>query len=114
MKTLDEVLKEMERKLDRPTLEDYITRQWIRPARKRSGWLFDEMDVARLRLICHLSQDIEVNEQGMDIALSLLDQLYQMRAHVKNLNHAITRQPREVQTDIFSIMKKMLDADEDM
>jgi chaperone modulatory protein CbpM len=107
MKTVDEVLKLLQDRLDRAALETFIERQWIRPHRKQEIWYFEEIDIARIELVCHLTQDIEVNDEGMDVVLSLLDQLYTMRAHVKHLNHAIKQQPADVQTKIMNFLKEL-------
>ena len=42
----------------------------------------------------------------MDVVLSLLDQLYGMRAHVQKLNRALAQQPPEVQTSIKMVIKQ--------
>ena len=101
MKTLEQVLEILEARIDRTTVEDYIARQWLRPIPHPTGWHFDEIDIARLEMVCHLTQDIEVNNEGMDVVLSLLDQLYGMRAHMRKLSHAIALQSPEVQADIW-------------
>ena len=100
MKTIEEVFEIVQARIDRPTLEEYIARQWLRPISSNSGWDFEEIDIARLQLVCHLTQDIEVNDEGMDVVLSLLDQLYGLRTHMHKLTRAIAEQPREVQADI--------------
>jgi chaperone modulatory protein CbpM len=112
MKTLEEVLEILEPRINRSTLEVYIARQWVRPHRKKKVWQFEEIDIARLELICHLAQDIEVNDEGMDIALSLLDQLYGLRAHVSRLTHAIAQQPQQVQSDIMTIINQLAKTEE--
>jgi len=106
MKTLEEVLEILDERIDRPTLEEYIARQWLRPISHQEGWYFEEIDIARLELVCHLAQDIEVNDEGMDVVLSLLDQLYGMRAHMQKLNHAIAQQPPQVQSDIMVVINQ--------
>ncbi len=106
MKTLDEVLEILQARIDRQVLENYIARQWLRPVSSQAGWHFEEIDIARLQLICHLTQDIEVNDEGMDVVLSLLDQLYGLRTHMHTLTHAIAQQPPQVQTDIMMVMKQ--------
>ena len=105
MKTLDEVLEMLEVRIDRVTLEDYIARQWLRPIPAETGWHFEDIDIARLELVCHLTQDIDINDEGMDVVLSLLDQLYGMRAHMRKLTHAIAQQPPEVQAEIMMLVK---------
>ncbi len=111
MKTLEDVLEIMQRRVDRHTLETYIAREWIRPERKKTGWYFEDIDIARLELVCHLTQDIEVNDEGMDIVLLLLDQLYGLRSHMRHLNHAITHQPSQVQEDIGTILTQLIKAE---
>jgi len=111
MKTLEEVVEMLDARIDRTMLEAYIERHWVRPHRKRKIWYFEEIDIARLQLICHLTQDIEVNNEGMDVVLSLLDQLYGLRARMQHLTHAITRQPPEVQAEIINIIKQLTEPD---
>ena len=111
MKTLEEVLEMQEVRINHATLETYIRRQWVRPLKNKSGWVFEDIDVARLQLVCHLEQDIEVNEQGMDVVLSLLDQLYGLRAYMKNLSAAITRQPEQVRAEILRHLQEEVNSD---
>ena len=106
MKTLDEALEILETRIDRSTVEKYITREWLRPVFGEAEWHFEEIDIARLQLICHLTQDMKVNDDGMDIVLALLDQLYGLRSHVHKLTHAIAQQPPQVQTEIMFIAKQ--------
>ncbi len=108
MMTLEQVLEIMAARIDRATLEDYIARAWLRPASDEQGWHFEEIDIARLRLVCHLTQDIQVNDQGTDVVLSLLDQLYGLRTHMKKLAHAIEQQPPQVRTEIMRVVKEPL------
>lgn len=107
MRSFEEVLIEFQEKIDRITLEDYISRQWLRPISKPTGWYFEEIDIERLKLVTHLIQDINVNEAGLDVVLALLDQLYGTRTHIQNLQHAIEQQPQEVQTQIQIIIRRL-------
>ena len=91
-----ETLRRCVAPIDRPTVEGYIAREWLRPIWGETGWYFEEIDIARIELVYHLTQEINVNEDGMDIVLSLLDQLYGMRAQMQSLAHAITLQPPTV------------------
>jgi chaperone modulatory protein CbpM len=103
MKTLDEVL-ELLTPIDRPALEHFIARQWLRPVAHASGWYFEEIDIARVQLVWHLTQDIQINDDGMDVVLQLLDQLYGLRAHMKRVTHAIGQQPEEIQERILQML----------
>lgn len=106
MKTLEEVLEMMETHIERSTLEEYIQREWLRPIPSQAGWYFEEIDIARLQLVCHLTQDIKVNDDGMDVVLSLLDQLYGLRTDMQKLTHAIAQQSPAIQTEIMLMIKQ--------
>ena len=107
MKNLEDVLQILESRIDRTTLEHYIEREWLRPVKQESGWHFQEIDIARIELVWHLTQEIKVNDEGMDVVLSLLDQLYGLRAHMQQVTHAITSQSAEVQAEIKRIIGQL-------
>ena len=109
MKTTDEVIEILESRIDRQTLEDYIAREWLRPIMGETGWYFEEIDIARLHLVCHLTQDIQVNDDGIDVALSLLDQLYGLRSHIGNITRAINQQPPKIKENIIMTIKSCSD-----
>ena len=102
MKTFDEVLEILKARIDRQMLEDYIAREWLHPVSQTTGWYFEDIDIARLELVCHLSQDINVNDEGMDLVLSLLDQLYGMRTHMRKLIRSIAQQSPQIQSEIIT------------
>ena len=106
MKTLEEVLELMDSRIERAHVEDYIAREWVRPEREHDTWHFEAIDIARLRLVHHLVRDIDINTEGMDVVLSLIDQLYAMRAHMKRITHAISAQPSEIQAEIRAILQR--------
>ncbi len=106
MKTLDEVVEILQARVDRQTIEEYIAHEWLRPVSGEEDWYFEEIDIARLQLVCHLTQDIQVNDEGMDVVLSLLDQLYGLRAHMKHITQAITQQSPHVQAEIMAIINQ--------
>ena len=107
MKRLEEVLELLQADIGRQEVENYITHGWIRPDKQDDDWHFAEIDIARIRLISHLIRDIQVNEEAMDVVLSLLDQLYEVRSQMKQLSHAITLQPQQVQAEIITIVRKL-------
>lgn len=104
MRTLEEVLELLDIALDKPTLEAYVSRSWVRPVRKRKRMYFEEIDIARIRLVHQLHHEMDVDESAMDMVLSLLDQVYGLRQQMRVLTQAIEQQPREVRTDILSLL----------
>jgi chaperone modulatory protein CbpM len=104
-----EVLQRLDDKVDRITLENYIAHSWVQPLEKHQEWVFEEIDIARIQLVHHLRQDIMVNDEGMDVVLNLLDQVYDLRDRMRRLGHAIERQPRHIQNELCFLLKEMDD-----
>ena len=71
--------------LPREDLERWIAYDWVRPDGSRGDYAFREIDVARVRLIRELRDDLEVNERSMSVVLLLLDQLYDLRRQMRAL-----------------------------
>ena len=78
----------------------WVSRGWIVPAQGESGPVFDEIDIARARLLCQLRQDMNVNEDALPVVLSLLDQLYGLRRDMRAMMQAVCEQPQHVQRRI--------------
>lgn len=75
--------------LDRQDLERWILNDWVRPERHSGEFVFQEIDVARVKLIWELRQDLDIDEEALPIILSLVDQLYELRRHFHALGDAI-------------------------
>jgi chaperone modulatory protein CbpM len=95
--------------LTREDLEHWIANDWVRPEDAGSGgdYVFQEIDVARVRLIQELHQDLKINEEALPVVLSLLDQLYEQRRRLRALNDAIAAvAPEEVRLDLARHLAK--------
>jgi len=75
--------------LEREEVEHWIAQDWVRPAGNQDGWLFSEIDVARLRLIRELRHELRLEEDALPIVLRLLDQLYDARRRLRRLRDAV-------------------------
>ncbi|MDE2005896.1 MAG: hypothetical protein KGI51_04960, partial [Rhodospirillales bacterium] len=64
-------------------LEAWIARGWVRPENDAGGYAFLAVDLARLRLIRDLRRNMEVSEEVVPLVLSLLDQVYALRAQLR-------------------------------
>ena len=76
--SLEELLDELA--LSHESLKDILQRSWIVPAASQH---FDEEDRQRLKLICELRSSFEVNDEGVDIILHLVDQLQYLHRIVR-------------------------------
>lgn len=73
---------------------------WVAPARGEAGPVFDEVDVARIRLVCQLRDDVGLDREAIPVVLSLLDQLYGVRRELRALAQAVDQQPEDVSARI--------------
>ena len=74
-------------------VERWVALAWVRPDGAPGAWLFHEIDVARVRLIVELRDELSVDEAVLPTVLSLLDQLYDARRVMRALHHAIAALP---------------------
>ena len=87
--------------LDEAELGRWIEAAWVRARGTRGAWQFEEVDVARIRLIHTLRTELEIGEPDMPVVLSLLDQLYELRRNAAKLNAALADLPPATRTAIL-------------
>ena len=101
MKRLEEVVEQIEA-LQRSDLDAWISEELIAPDEDAGAVVFSEMEYARIRLICTLRYELEIEADTLPVVLSLVDQLYQTRQHLLKLTAAVTAQDNSVQTAILA------------
>jgi len=72
-------------------VERWITHGWVRPDGAPGAYVFHEIDVARVRLIRELHDEMQVNEDALPVVLSLLDQVYALRRRMREIGEALDR-----------------------
>ena len=65
---------------------------------------FSDMECARIRLICTLTYELEIDSGALPVVLSLLDQLYDTRRRLMSLTRAVTLQDKTIQAAIVAAM----------
>jgi chaperone modulatory protein CbpM len=90
MITLESVLLRVSG-LDEARLREWIEEGWVRPVRQAGRPVFQEIDIARCRLILELQEELEVNESAVPVVLNLLDQLHQTRAQLRRVVEVLER-----------------------
>lgn len=79
----------------------WVHRGWIRPDSSQSGPVFSQLDIARVRMIGQLLQDLNVNHDTVPVVLSLMDQVYGLRRELRSLARAVEVQSPEVRARIL-------------
>ncbi|MFO7757869.1 MAG: chaperone modulator CbpM [Roseovarius sp.] len=86
-----------------PELRLWVRQGWLRPAQGEAGPVFDELDIARIRLLCDLRKEMSLPDDAVPVVLTLLDNLHQTRRELRTLTRAIEQQPRDVRHAVVSV-----------
>ena len=79
------------------TLRTYEQMGLVQPYRAQSNVrLYSDEDIERVRQIKRLTQEMGVNLAGVEVILSLLAQIEDLRAEIERLRHHIERGPRRL------------------
>jgi chaperone modulatory protein CbpM len=106
MMRIDEVLTVIDHFIDRTVLEDFIARGWVRPLRDQTDYVFEGVDISRIRLVCELHIDMKFEFDAVDIILSLIDQLYESRSRLDRISKALEKQPEDVRNAVLEAFKE--------
>jgi chaperone modulatory protein CbpM len=83
----------------------WVERGWVRPAQQDEEWTFEEIDVARVRLVRDLRYDMAVAEETVPLVLSLLDQVYELRHRMQVIARAVETQDEAVRSAILTALR---------
>lgn len=91
-------------RVERLTMRDlrlWVREGWVRPAEGAGGPVFDELDVARLQLLCDLRKDMALPMDAMPTVLTLIDHLHRTRRHLRRLSEAVEAQPDDIREAVL-------------
>jgi chaperone modulatory protein CbpM len=88
--------------LQRSDLEAWIGEGLVSPQQEAGALLFSDMECARIRLICTLYYELEIDTEALPVILSLVDQLYGTRQRLLSLTAAVAAQDEPVQAAILA------------
>ncbi len=86
-------------------LISWVDRGWVRPEGTEPDFVFQEIDVARVRLIRDFRHAMAVPEETMPLVLSLLDQVYTLRDQIHAIARAVEGQPEPVRAAILAAIR---------
>lgn len=101
MMRVDEIVEQIEA-LQRSDLDAWISEALISPQEDAGTLFFSEMECARIRLICTLHYELEIDAETVPVVLSLIDQLHQTRQRLLKLTAAVAAQDKAVQAAILA------------
>lgn len=108
MTNFDAVLR-LIRGLEPAELRLWIQERWVRPESQGEGYVFHEVDIARVRLIVELRHELAVDEEALPVILDLLDQVYDLRRRLRAIGEALDAQPDSVRQAVRARLGSPLD-----
>jgi len=103
MKNLEEITS-LVPELDRADLERWIHAALIVAEADDGVTRLDDVQIARVRLICALRFDMEVEEETLPVVLDLIDQLHATRDRLHRLSQAVLAQDEEVRAAVIEVL----------
>lgn len=111
MTTLDELLS-LHNRLTVMHVERWVARGLLRPtsvaeAGGADAWSFEQIDVARVRLLAELVDDIGLDDDTVETVVGLIDQVHTLRGQLDLLARAIAEQPTATREAIAATLKRL-------
>lgn len=106
MTTLSELLSVHDR-LTTMHVERWVARGLLRPAGTADAWTFEQIDVARVRLLAELEGDIGFDDEAVETIVGLVDQVHTLRSQLDLLAHAIAAQPAETREALAAALRRL-------
>ena len=106
MTTLDELLR-LHGKLTAVHVERWVARGVLRPRSEADAWVFEQVDVARARLLAELADDIGLDDDTVEVVVGLVDQVHTLRGQLGLLAQAIAEQPPATREAIAAVLQRL-------
>jgi len=106
MTSLDDLLQ-IDGRLTAMHIERWVARGLLRPvvsAGAAEAWSFEQIDVARARLLAELRDEIGFDDDTVETVVTLVDHVHTLRGQLDLLAHAIADQPAETREAIASAL----------
>jgi chaperone modulatory protein CbpM len=88
-------------------VERWVARGLLRPAGEADAWTFERIDVARVRLLAELGDDLGLDEDTVESVVRLIDQVHTLHDQLDVLLRAIAEQPPETRAAIAAAVRRL-------
>ena len=106
----DDVLASV-RRIARAELTAWVEHGWVMPARRGGACYYSELDIARVRLIAEMRQDLNLDEEALEVVLPLLDQVYGLRRQLRAVLDALAAEPEPVRGRIAERLRQRAESE---
>lgn len=91
-------------------LSAFVEAEVIVPIHRMAGesrtLVFRRVDLARLHLLCDLTDDLELDMAALGLVLGLIDQLHAARRDLRALARALEGEPPEIRARIGAVLTR--------
>jgi len=94
--------------LSEDRLYGWTTEGLVRPTLEAGEVFYREVDVARLRLLVTLEDDLAVERDTVPVVVELLDQIHGLRRALRVLGKAVGQQPDPVRAEIRATVAALM------
>ena len=91
--------------MDAVEITTWVERGWVLPEHDGARLEFQEIDVARVRLIRDLRTQMALGDDSIPVVLSLVDQVYDLRSQLRAVLRALDSQPTEVRQSVLVALR---------
>lgn len=88
-------------------IERWVARGLVLRSPSAEGDALDSIDMARLRLLNELADDIGLDDDTVEAVVALIDQVHTLRSELKLVASAIGEQPAETRASIATALKRL-------
>lgn len=106
MTTLAELLA-VHRGLTEVHVERWVARGLLRPVGPLEAWQFESVDIARVRLLAELGDDLGLDDDTITAVVGLIDQVHTLRGQLDLLAQAIAAQPPQTREAIAASLQRL-------
>jgi chaperone modulatory protein CbpM len=86
--------------LTRQRLDVFVSAALVTPLHTNAGRVYRPVDLARLELLCELTEQFDLTEDALAIVISLIDALHEARLDLQRVARALQAEPAEVRQRI--------------
>jgi chaperone modulatory protein CbpM len=104
--TIDELLS-LHGRLTAMHVERWVARGLLRPAGSGDAWTFEQIDVARVRLLAELADDLGFDDEAVETVIGLVDQVHTLRGQLDLLARALAEQPPATREAIAATLRRL-------
>ena len=88
-------------------IERWVARGMVRRADSTEADALEPIDLARLRLLNELADDLGLDDDTVEAVVALIDQVHTLRSELKLVASAIAEQPPEARQALAATLKRL-------